>query len=73
MAQEIKARITFKKDTTHNWEIASDRGFLPKVGEPIFYTDDQRCLKIGDGVKTPDELDFIYDFATIADINNLFN
>lgn len=73
MAQEIKARITFKKDTTYNWTQASQGSFIPKVGEPIYYTDDQRCLKIGDGFNTPENLKFIYDFATIADINNLFN
>lgn len=75
MAKEIKARITFKRDTTYNWAQASkkDSSFIPRVGEPIYYTDDQRCLKIGDGFNAPENLKFIYDFASIADINNLFN
>lgn len=56
--KEIKARVLLKHDTAANWDSASKNGFKPKVAEPIFY-DDLNKLKVGDGVKTPNELPFL--------------
>ena len=60
--KELKARIQLKNDTPESWETASQAGFIPKLGEPIFYKEQDGDgfkfpkMKIGDGVRTPDEL-----------------
>ena len=58
----LKARLLQKSDTTENWSKASNPSesnpFIPLKGEIIFYTD-KNNLKIGDGVHTPDQLEFI--------------
>lgn len=55
-----KIRLQFKRGTALDWHKASEAAtpFIPKQGESIFYTD-LNMLKIGDGVKTPDELPFL--------------
>lgn len=60
MAKEIKARIQLKKDTEAHWNQASqaETPFKPKGGEPLYYTD-KNMIKVGDGEKTPDELEFL--------------
>ena len=50
-----------KNDTAENWATASTNGFIPKLGEPIFYKEQDGegfkfSMKIGDGIRTPDEL-----------------
>ena len=60
--KELKTRIQMKNDTAENWATASTNGFIPKLGEPIFYKEQDGDgfkfpkMKIGDGVRTPDEL-----------------
>lgn len=60
--KQIKARVQLKNDTAQNWATASDNDFIPKLGEPIFYKEQDGDgfkfpkMKIGDGVRTPDEL-----------------
>lgn len=50
----IKLVIQFRRDTAANWELHKD--IVPAVGEPCFVTD-KNILKIGDGVKTFEQLD----------------
>jgi hypothetical protein len=51
-----------KNDTSTNWDIASQKGFIPLLGEPIFYRNesgDIYGMKVGNGADTPNELAFI--------------
>ena len=59
--KELKTRIQMKNDTAENWATASTNGFIPRLGEPIFYKEQDGegfkfSMKIGDGVRTPDKL-----------------
>ena len=61
MSKEIKARLQIKNDTAENWVTASTNGFIPKLGEPILYKEvDENgfkfVMKIGDGVRAPENL-----------------
>lgn len=64
--KEILSRITHKHDIEANWEKATN--FIPKAGELIIYDKDNNYpyerLKIGDGIKKVNELDF-FTFATV--------
>lgn len=51
----IKENTVIKKDTLENWNKA--KNFIPKENEIIVYTD--VGIKIGDGVKTVNELPFV--------------
>lgn len=50
-------RLQIKRDTTKNWDTASQKGFKPLGGEFIEYTDAApHRLKLGDGTRTPNQL-----------------
>lgn len=69
--QVLKMRIQFRRDTTANWELYKD--VIPAAGEPCFDLD-LGTLKIGDGVKTYEQLDVIGgsgDVALSADGNSI--
>ena len=51
--QTIKMKIQFRRDTTANWELYKD--IVPAAGEPCFDIE-LGTLKIGDGIKTYEEL-----------------
>ena len=58
----VWTRLQMKNDTSTNWDIASQKGFIPLLGEPIFYRNesgDIYGIKVGNGVDTPNELAFI--------------
>ena len=62
MEKQIKARIQHKIDTYAHWSLA--KNFVPYKGELIIYTTDENGdenigLKIGDGVKNVNDLDFL--------------
>lgn len=63
----INTRFANKSDTSTNWNIASNaaKPFIPLKGEIIFYTDLNR-IKIGDGVKTPNQLEFVSSTGDMA-------
>lgn len=44
----VKSRIQVKRGTSAQWKEAGDKGFTPKEGEIIFYSDLNK-IKIGDG------------------------
>lgn len=70
MSKQINSRIQIKQDTSTNWHIASENNFKPLKGEFICYTDlAPMRLKLGDGIHTPDELDW-YD-KTIGELNGV--
>ncbi len=50
MGATINTRIQHKRDTTKHWNAA--RGFIPKDGELIIYTDYQITVKEIGGIKT---------------------
>ena len=60
MADLKQTRFKLKRGSTSNWNKASqaDSRFIPLAGEPIFYSD-KNMLKVGDGLKSPDELAFL--------------
>lgn len=81
--KELKTRIQLKNDTAENWKTASDNGFIPKLGEPIFYkysdiTGYSFKMKIGDAVRTADSLPFLggetiaLEYASTTEIDALF-
>lgn len=55
--KQLNIRIQTKRDTSTNWAKVQST-FIPKSGEPIFYTDLNK-IKIGDGTKTLAQLEFI--------------
>ena len=61
MSKSIKTRIQNKHDVAENWQSAVN--FVPLAGEIIVYEPDATHnvprVKIGDGVKTVNQLDFI--------------
>ena len=44
----VKSRIQVKRGTSAQWKEAGDKGFTPKEGEIIFYSDLNK-IKIGNG------------------------
>ena len=52
--QKIKMTIQLRRDTAANWDLYKD--IVPAAGEPCFVTD-KNILKIGDGVKTFEQLE----------------
>lgn len=61
--QVLKMRIQFRRDTTANWELY--KTVVPAAGEPCFDLD-LGTLKIGDGVKTYEQLDVIGGSGSVA-------
>ena len=61
MEKQVNGRIVHKHDTAENWSKATN--FIPKIGELIIYDADSTFtyprVKIGDGVKTVNQLPFI--------------
>lgn len=55
-SKTLSSRLQIKRETSANWQKAVN--FVPLEGELILYTDVNK-LKIGDGVKTVNELSFI--------------
>lgn len=59
--KELKTRVQHKHDVEANWSKAVN--FIPKAGEIIIYDIDENNsyprIKIGDGIKTVNALDFI--------------
>jgi hypothetical protein len=56
-----------KNDTPEHWDTASQNGFIPLLGEPIFYRDENDTIygvKLGDGKSTPNELPFLHGLTT---------
>ena len=81
--KELKTRIQLKNDTAENWQTASDNGFIPKLGEPIFYREQDTIgysfkMKIGDAIRTADSLPFLggeavtLEYASNTEIDALF-
>ena len=67
----IESRIVNKHDTEENW--TNSTTFIPKQGELIIYdTDDTykyERFKIGDGIKTINELPFCIPSELLTDID----
>ena len=61
--QVLKMRIQFRRDTTANWELYKD--VVPAAGEPCFDLN-LGTLKIGDGVKTYEQLEAIGGSGSVA-------
>lgn len=68
MSKTLQTRIQNKHDIEANWNLATN--FIPLAGEVIVY-DDLKKIKIGDGTKTVNEL----DWATLSpqEIEEIFN
>lgn len=58
MSKTLQTRIQLKHDTDTNWVTAGNNGFIPLAGEIIIYDDIQK-IKVGDGQKNINELDFM--------------
>lgn len=63
MANTIKMQIQFRRDTTANWETYKD--MIPAAGEPCFDLE-LGTLKIGDGIKSYGELEYIGSGVTVS-------
>ncbi|MGN5456814.1 MAG: hypothetical protein ACI4XN_12535 [Candidatus Kurthia intestinigallinarum] len=61
--QTLRMRIQFRRDTTANWTLYKD--VVPAAGEPCFDLE-LGTLKIGDGVKTYEQLDAIGGSGSIS-------
>ena len=70
--KNVQARIQHKHDTEANWNKALN--FIPKIGEIIVYDIDDNCnysrFKIGDGVRTINDLEFLLDTQYILHNSN---
>lgn len=68
MEKQFKARISHKIDIEENWDKATN--FIPLKGEIIIYdidaNNENKRIKIGDGVKNVTELDFFSQNANIS-------
>ena len=74
MAEKIlNARIQMKTDTETNW--LNKANFIPKNGEIIIYATDAthsyQRIKVGDGVTLVNNLPFINDAITNAEIDEI--
>ena len=69
----LKTRIRHRHATQARWN--SLRNFIPRAGELIFYDNDEDNesprMKLGDGVLTIDQLPFLYEPITDADIDEI--
>lgn len=70
--KQIKARFQQKHDIEANWNKALN--FIPKIGEIIVYDIDDNYnysrFKIGDGVRTINDLEFLLDTQYILHNSN---
>lgn len=70
--KKFNSRIVHKHDTEINWSKSS---FTPKQGEIIVYdvdaSYDYERIKVGDGILNVNDLPFIYDIITVADIDEI--
>ena len=66
----LKARLLMKTDTSANWAKATN--FVPKAGEIIIYSDDERKIKVGDGLTKVSSLKFVNqdELAKITTLGN---
>lgn len=66
----LKARLLMKTDTSANWAKATN--FVPKAGEIIIYSDDERKIKVGDGLTKVSSLKFVNqdELAKIATLGD---
>lgn len=73
MQASMQARISFLHKTEAEWEKLSS--FQPEAGELIVYDPDENYdysrVKVGDGKRTLQELDFFIDSAAEAVFNKL--
>ena len=72
----IKSRVLLKNDTKGNWSLAE--GFSPLPGEVIIYNDgndntSEKLIKIGDGQTNVNNLSFLYEPMTDAEIDEICN
>ena len=69
----LNTRIINKHDTAYNWSLATN--FIPNYGEIIIYDPDENCnysrAKIGDGNTHVEELPFINEIITNAEIDEI--
>ena len=69
----LNSRIINKHDSAENWAKAT--GFTPMAGELIVYDVDSthtyERIKVGDGIRNVNDLPFIYDIITVADIDEI--
>lgn len=59
--KQIRGAFSQKTDSSANWKIAGDKGFIPKKGEFIVYQEKDEKIsnfKIGDGVTNVNDLEF---------------
>ena len=70
--KNMNTRIQHKHDIEANWNKALN--FIPKIGEIIVYDIDDNCnysrFKIGDGVRTINDLEFLLDTQYILHNSN---
>ena len=59
----LRMRIKLRRDTTENWEL--HKNVIPAAGEPCFDLD-LGTLKIGDGVKTYEQLNIIGEGGNVS-------
>ena len=66
----LKTRLLMKTDTSANWSKATN--FIPKAGEIIIYSDDERKIKVGDGLTKVSSLKFVNqdELAKITTLGN---
>lgn len=77
--KEFQTRMQMKNDTVGSWQKVSDPSqvtnvFIPLLGEPFLYREADGdgykfSMKIGDGVRTPEELpnlDIMIDYSALA-------
>ena len=60
--------VILKCDTAANW--AKAKGFIPKKGEVIMYSDMEPPFKIGDGIHNVNDLPFINQQQIWNDFTN---
>ena len=80
MSKNVKTRIQLKADSSDAWTRASDNDFKVLDREAIFYTDADSVtypipmkINLTGGEKAPNELAFICECATTAEIDTLFD
>lgn len=73
--KNMNARIQHKHDIEANWNKALN--FIPKIGEIIVYDIDDNYnysrFKIGDGVRTINDLEFLLDTQYILHNSNILS
>lgn len=77
MSDVHNTRIILTHDVEENWSKVADK-FIPKAGEQIIYDPDDTCdhsrIKIGDGIKTLNEISFVIQsdiYDTLGIVNDV--